>query len=56
MSKYIDKLDTIASNLIKILKAIFAIFKIDEPEFDLTGENYDAIKDGLTEIAGAFED
>ena len=56
MKDIIAKLDVVAKAIINIVKAIFKIFGIDELEYDLTGENYDTIKDELNNVAGLFED
>ena len=41
----------ILNSFIIIMKKIFAIFKIDEPDFDLTGDNLETIEKELGNIA-----
>lgn len=55
----IQKIETVADSFLKLMKAIFKIFGIDEPDFDFTadgvsGGNYGDIKDALKAIAGVF--
>ena len=44
----------IVKSFIAIMKAIFKIFKVDEPDFDLTGENLTTIETELGNIADQF--
>lgn len=52
MKDYLNKAIAIVNSFIVIMKTIFAIFKIDEPEFDLTGEggNLETIETELGKI------
>lgn len=54
MKDYIQKASNIGLAIISIVKAIFKIFGIKELEYDVTGENWDAIKGGLDTIAEQF--
>lgn len=54
MKDTLNKAIAIVNSFIIIMKKIFAIFKIDEPDFDLTGENLDTIEEELGKIADQF--
>ena len=54
MKEYLEKGIAVVESFIKIMKAIFKIFKVDEPDFDLTGENLDTIEKELGNIADQF--
>ena len=54
MKEYLDKGVKILDSFILIMKTIFKIFKVDEPDFDLTGENLDTITTELGNIADQF--
>ncbi len=54
MKDYIAKASNIGLAIINIVKAIFKIFGIKELEYDVTGENWDTIKNNLDTIADQF--
>ena len=54
MKEYIEKASKIGLAIINIVKAIFKIFGIDELEYDVTGDNWNTIKDNLDTIADQF--
>ena len=54
MKEYIEKASTNGLAIIEIVKTIFAIFGVDELEYDVTGPNWDTIKDNLETIAAQF--
>ena len=54
MKDTLNKGIAIVYSFINIMKAIFKIFKVDEPDFDLTGENLDTITTELGNIADQF--
>ena len=54
MKDYIQKASNIGLAIINIVKTIFKIFGIKELEYDVTGENWEAIKGGLDTIADQF--
>lgn len=59
MKDAFEKISVVADNFLKLMKAIFRIFKIEEPDFDLTadgesGGNYGDIKDALEAIINVF--
>ncbi len=54
MKDTLNKAIAIVNSFIIIMKKIFAIFKIEEPDFDLTGENLDTIEKELGNIAAQF--
>ena len=54
MKEYLEKGIKVINSFITIMKTIFKIFKVDEPDFDLTGENLDTIEKELGNIADQF--
>lgn len=54
MKEYIEKASKIGLAIIEIVKTIFKIFGIDELEYDVTGDNWNTIKDNLDTIADQF--
>ena len=54
MKEYIEKASTIGLAIIEIVKTIFTIFGVDELEYDVTGDNWNNIKDNLEKIAAQF--
>lgn len=54
MKDTLNKAIAIVNSFIIIMKKIFAIFKIDEPDFDLTDGNLEAIEAELGKIADQF--
>ena len=54
MKDILNKAIPILNSFITIMKTIFKIFKVDEPDFDLTGENLDTIEKELGNIANQF--
>ena len=54
MKDMLNKATAIVYSFINIMKTIFKIFKVDEPDFDLTGENLDTIVSELGNIADQF--
>ena len=51
MKEYLEKGIKVINSFITIMKTIFKIFKVDEPDFDLTGENLNTIEGELGKIA-----
>lgn len=54
MKDILNKAIPILNSFITIMKTIFKIFKVDEPDFDLTGENLDTIEGELGKIVDAI--
>ena len=51
MKDALNKGIVIVEAFIAIMKTIFKIFKVDEPDFDLTGENLDSLEENIGIIA-----
>ncbi len=54
MKEYLEKGIKVVNSFIIILKTIFKIFKVDEPDFDFTGENQQTIETELGKIVDAI--
>ena len=57
MSKYIDKLATIAQAIVNIVNTILGIFNVElDTGINFNEDEIGALKGDLTDLAGAFSD